>query len=231
MVVSTSDPGYIHDQNIQKHIDAWPYDEQMFIPKSTCRTCKRIKPARSKHCSLCQGCIAVCDHHCVWIGNCVGFGNMGLFILFLLLNTMFCLYGAYTLQAMIRAMLREDLIWDAPIVERGTGKFIEMSLWRATVYALMAYTGLCILLLVCVIYAVFLIFFCIHQVRETFIRRRTTNEGFKSRQIIEVLKFLKIESEPTAGFHSPYSKEPLSSLLFRVVAPERWLRSHLTRVS
>ncbi|KAL3233070.1 Palmitoyltransferase SWF1 [Nakaseomyces bracarensis] len=66
--------------------DKYAYDHLIYYPNHECRTCKQEKPARSKHCSVCDTCILLADHHCVWINNCVGMGNYFYFFSFLVSN-------------------------------------------------------------------------------------------------------------------------------------------------
>ncbi|XP_010918216.1 protein S-acyltransferase 10 isoform X3 [Elaeis guineensis] len=41
----------------------------------TCTYCNIIQPPRSKHCHDCDKCVLQFDHHCVWLGTCIGQGN------------------------------------------------------------------------------------------------------------------------------------------------------------
>lgn len=91
---SSADPGIITKLNVDRLCELYPWDEICFY-QSICSTCNYLKPARSKHCSLCGVCVARFDHHCIWVNNCIGIGNHKWFLGFLFWHQVLCIYGVY----------------------------------------------------------------------------------------------------------------------------------------
>ena len=57
-----------------------------------CETCYFIRPLRSNHCGSCNNCIIRFDHHCPWIGTCVGQRNYPYFFMFLCILNLFQIF-------------------------------------------------------------------------------------------------------------------------------------------
>ena len=86
--LSFSDPGTM----TTKYKNLLEIVEQNEEIENFCPYCLVKKTYRSLHCLICQKCVDEFDHHCFWVGNCIGKNNYTLFFIFLvyiLLNTFF----------------------------------------------------------------------------------------------------------------------------------------------
>ena len=81
--------------NHRHEMRRYPYDHVLYQPGRSCRTCHFLKPARSKHCSICKACVAKSDHHCIWVMNCLGKGNYLYFVGLMSSLGIMLSYGTY----------------------------------------------------------------------------------------------------------------------------------------
>jgi predicted amidophosphoribosyltransferase len=47
-----------------------------------CDFCQEYQPPDGAHCPDCNVCVAGFDHHCAWMGTCIGKGNLPHFVRF-----------------------------------------------------------------------------------------------------------------------------------------------------
>ncbi|KAI9247351.1 ankyrin repeat-containing domain protein [Sporodiniella umbellata] len=81
-----SDPGFIKKEVSREQqrmaVEELANDNRLDV-RHFCLTCLIKKPLRSKHCKICNRCVAKFDHHCPWIFNCIGAKNHAAFLMYL----------------------------------------------------------------------------------------------------------------------------------------------------
>ena len=89
ITLSFSNPGIMINNYYKDLLDIVEKGEEV---ENFCPYCLVRTTFRSLHCLICQKCVDDFDHHCFWVGNCIGRNNYTLFFVFLvyiLLNTLF----------------------------------------------------------------------------------------------------------------------------------------------
>ena len=97
---------------------------------SYCNTCNVRRPPRTFHCSRCDACVEVHDHHCPWVGTCIGKRNHKFFTSFIFFSSLHAGFsfgvGVYTLVKGLNF-----------IASDGYPALINFPCWIITVYAAM----------------------------------------------------------------------------------------------
>ena len=102
--------------NHREQMSRYPYDHVLFRPGRTCQTCQLVKPARSKHCAICNVCVAKHDHHCIWVMNCLGRENYVFFMSLLLSLSALLSWGAYLAYGILDRILQNNLSHDDGVI-------------------------------------------------------------------------------------------------------------------
>ena len=97
---ATTDPGILpHNRSMDKaEAEACAAEQRsvevngMQVPLKWCRTCRIWRPPRAAHCSECNVCVERFDHHCPWMGQCIGRRNYRFFLGFVNSVVALCCY-------------------------------------------------------------------------------------------------------------------------------------------
>jgi palmitoyltransferase ZDHHC9/14/18 len=57
-----------------------------------CEYCNIFRPQRSSHCHDCNNCVLGFDHHCVWLGTCIGKRNYSVFFAFITVTSAYIFF-------------------------------------------------------------------------------------------------------------------------------------------
>lgn len=123
----------------------WPNNEEW----TYCTTCQIRRPPRSSHCSICDNCVLLMDHHCPFVNNCIAKRNYK--YLQQLLNRYFILFLASILLEAMSILIGLNGLSDK------TSSFL--------------------LFIVCIFTAIIALFCCFHLI--LILRGTTTREALK----------------------------------------------------
>lgn len=109
-IAGFSDPGMMKRNNLPVIHDTHRLVVHKGVIKKLkiCNTCFIAKPFRSSHCAFCENCVQRFDHHCPWIGGCVGKRNYTFFVVFLFFLNLSVVYIAvFCIYKIIYKLIKE----------------------------------------------------------------------------------------------------------------------------
>ena len=66
---------YLDNKVFNSETPRYMYIKGMRVKIKFCKTCLILRPPGVSHCKKCNSCIERFDHHCPWLGNCIGNNN------------------------------------------------------------------------------------------------------------------------------------------------------------
>ncbi|KAL1214877.1 putative protein S-acyltransferase 17 [Cardamine amara subsp. amara] len=203
ILTSFCDPGTVNAKNVSQYISAYPYDDIIYSKKE-CSTCKipnlcfSFRPARSKHCSICNRCVARFDHHCGWMNNCIGEKNTKYFMAFLLWHFLLCLYGTIAIGFILAGRVKDLRIVHVLTMYYGIENSFRGLAPRVLQWLVGTYNTQILLVVFLALISLLLAgFFAYHL--NLCLTNTTTNEKFKWREYMSLQKKISEAKESAAA--------------------------------
>jgi len=181
---STTNPGTITPRSVGVYQHVYAHDEVLFRSDNSCSTCTVPKPARSKHCAVCNRCVARFDHHCIWVNNCIGARNYRYFVWFLSQHVFFCFYACYMTGMALYQICVQDKLFEARFINRATGQVYPPSYLYVFQYLGYRSPWVWAMFLLAAVMAVVLLGFALYHYY-LMLTNQTTNERAKRTSIID----------------------------------------------
>ena len=198
VAASVVDPGIITPANAGAYGRLYPVDDIMYELRD-CATCKLTKPARSKHCRVCNHCVARFDHHCIWLNTCVGERNYRWFLAYLVCNTVLLAYGTAACLSVLGTHYIQSRLGEATFVHKVTGERTAPSIIILLQYMLYMEGPIMGVLLLCVVMGIVLLGFTGYHLTLA-LTNFTTNETVKWNDAQEA------HARNTASFERSYAE-------------------------